>query len=64
MSAQSLRQAIPTVLAVIVLSMMVAINAIPGPAKTDSASSQPTPYSADHSRIPPDPDTPESPPTF
>lgn len=64
MSAQFLRKAIPTLLAVIVLSMMVAINAIPGPAPVDRPSSEPTPYSADHARIAPDPDTRESPPTF
>ena len=64
MSAQSLRKAIPTLLAVIVLSMMVGINAIPGPTPVDGPSSEPTPYSAAHSRIAPDPDTRESPPTF
>ena len=64
MSTTSIQKAVPTLLAVAVISMMVTINAGPAAPRADRASSEPTPYSADHSRIAADSGTQESSPTF
>ena len=57
--------AIPTLLAVVALSMVVGLNAgALSPRADDAAAAAPTPYSADHARIAPDSGSQEPAPTF
>jgi hypothetical protein len=57
--------AIPTLLAVVAFSMVIGINAGARPTLADNgAAAAPTPYSADHARIPADSGSQEQPATF
>jgi hypothetical protein len=57
--------AIPTLLAVVAVSVVVGLNVGPRSTRADNAASAaPTPYSADHARIAPDSGTQEPAPTF
>jgi hypothetical protein len=65
MFAHSLRQTIPTLLAVVAFSMMIVMNVGNRSSQAGNApSAEPTPYSADHARIAADPGSHEQPATF
>jgi hypothetical protein len=55
---------VPTLLAVIAFSMVIGMNAGAGSPPAGDSAAAPTPYSADHARIPAESEPREQPPTF
>jgi hypothetical protein len=55
---------VPTLLAVLALSMVIGMSAGAGSQIADESAAAPTPYSADHARIPAESEPREQPPTF